>query len=74
MDVDLTMHFVALNEILVIFQVSGRVCDVRPDVVIQVPAEVLIRDHEQQSIQVVCWSVSMYIQSAYIEEKMMYKI
>lgn len=38
----LTMHFVALNEIFVLLQASGRIRNVRPDVVVQVPAEVLI--------------------------------
>lgn len=49
----LTVHFVALNEIFVVLQVSGRIGNVRPDVVIQVPAEVLICHHEQQSVQIV---------------------
>lgn len=49
----LTMHFVALNKIFVILQVLGRTCNVRPDVFIKVPAEVLICHHEQQSVQIV---------------------
>lgn len=38
----LTMHFVALNEIFVIFQARGRIRNVCLDILIQVPAEVLI--------------------------------
>lgn len=43
------MHFVALNEVLVLLEICGRVSDVRPDVLIQVPAEVLVRHREEQS-------------------------
>lgn len=49
----LTVHFVALDEIFVLLQATSRIRDVRPDVLIQVPAEVLIVHHEQQSILVV---------------------
>lgn len=44
------MHFVALNEILVLLQIHGGIRNVHPDVVIQVPAEVLIRHREEQSV------------------------
>lgn len=44
------MQFVALNEIFVLLETPVRVSDVRPDVIIQVPAEVLIRYHEEQSV------------------------
>ena len=64
----LTVHFVALNEILVLLQATSRIRDVRPDVLIQVPAEVLIVHHEQQSILVVSWAISMYVQSSYNED------
>lgn len=43
------MHFVALNEVLILLEICGRVSDVRPDVLIQVPAEVLVRHREEQS-------------------------
>lgn len=43
------MHFVALNEVLILLKTCGRVGNVRPDVLIQVPAEVLIRHGEEQS-------------------------
>lgn len=43
------MHFVALNEVLILLETCGRVRNVRPDVLIQVPAEVLIRHGEEQS-------------------------
>lgn len=36
------MHLVALNEILVIFEVAGWICDVLLDVIVQIPAEILI--------------------------------
>lgn len=60
----LTVHLVALDEILVLLQASGRIRDVGPDVFIQVPAEVLIRHHEEQSVQVVARPVAVYIQSS----------
>lgn len=43
------MHFVALNEVFILLETCGRVGDVRPDVLIQVPAEVLVRHREEQS-------------------------
>lgn len=49
----LTVHFVALNEIFILLQAFGRSRYVRPDVFVQVPAEVLIRHHEIQSVQIV---------------------
>lgn len=45
------MHFVALNEVLILLEICGRVRNVRPDVLIQVPAEVLVRHSEKQSEQ-----------------------
>lgn len=36
------MHLIALNKVLVIFKVPGWVCDVRLDIIIQIPAEVLV--------------------------------
>lgn len=65
----LTVHLVALNKIFILFQASGRVCDVRPDVFVDVPAEVLIRHHEEQSIHVVSRLVSVYVQSSYRGEE-----
>lgn len=38
----LTMHLVTLNEILVILKVAGWICDVRLDIIVQIPAEILI--------------------------------
>lgn len=38
----LTVHCVALNETFVLLQATGRIGNVRPDVVVQVPAHVLI--------------------------------
>lgn len=38
----LTMHLIALYEILVILEVPGRICDIRLDIIIQIPAEILI--------------------------------
>lgn len=38
----LTMHLIALNKVLIIFKVPGWVCDVRLDIIVQIPAEVLI--------------------------------
>ena len=64
----LTMHFVALHEIFVILQPTGRISDVFSDVVVQIPAEILIRHHEQQSIQIF-GTVDMRVQSSYTHQE-----
>lgn len=43
------MHLVALDEILVIRKVAGWIFDVLLDVIVQIPAEILIWHHEEQS-------------------------
>lgn len=65
----LTVHLVALYKIFVLLQVSDGICDVCPDVVVEVPAQVLIRHHEQQSVGVVGCPVTMDVQSSYRADK-----
>lgn len=42
------MHFIALNEILIVFQFGAGVFHIGFDVVIQVPGLILIPHHEEQ--------------------------
>lgn len=43
------MHFIAFNEVLILFDVPGGGLDVCFDVVVQVPGLVLIKHHEEES-------------------------
>lgn len=38
----LTMHLIALNEIVIILKILGRICDVPVNIMVQIPAEILI--------------------------------
>lgn len=53
------MHLVALNEILVVLKVTGWISDVRLNIIVQIPAEILIRHHEEQSILIISRAVSV---------------
>lgn len=36
------MHLIALNEILIILKICGWICDVAVNILVQIPAEILI--------------------------------
>lgn len=47
------MHLVALNEVLGLLQTFEGRRDVRPDVFVDVPAEVFIHNHKEQRVEIV---------------------